>query len=65
MVEWTSMECLWNNTDSEKHKNGEESLFLCHSAYHKSEGFGLGFNLSIWDERSVISRLKYGAVLSE
>jgi hypothetical protein len=59
------MECLWNNTDNEKHKNGEESLLLCHSAHHKSEGFGLGFNLSICDERSVISRLKYGTALGE
>jgi hypothetical protein len=59
------MEHLWNNTDSEKRKNSEKSLFLCFSAHNKSEGSGLGFNLSIWDEKSVISRLKYGTAFSE
>jgi len=58
-----SREHLWNSNDSEKHKNSEKSLFLCLSAHHKSEGPGLGFNLSIWDEISAISRLKYGTAL--
>jgi hypothetical protein len=56
------MERLWNNIDSGKRK---KSLFLCLSAQNKSEGSGLGFNLNIWDERSAISRLKYGTALGE
>ena len=60
-----SMEHLWNNTDSENHKDSEKSLFLCLSAHHKCEGSGLGFNLIIWDERPVISRLKHGTALGE
>jgi len=65
MVEWMSMEHLWNNNDREEHKNSKKSLFLCLSAHHKSEGSGLGFNLKIWDEKSAISRLKYGTVLGQ
>jgi hypothetical protein len=65
MVELMSVEHLWNNNDSENDEDSEKSMFLCHSAHHRSEGSGLGFNFSIWDEMSVISRLKYGTALGE